>query len=192
MDVFLDALDLKDLLPSSSSSLDPTTPLSAPDLRLIIDRLDNQSQHIKSKVRSYLITNHQHFADLFNLCADSVSKSDELCDEVCDLVKLISDRPIDVEIKETVDEIKEKLKEVRVKRELLSLVKLVVELSEELKSVRELVRNGDLVSACKKLRVLKERVRAEDGTVDREPVVYGLLRKEWQECFEEVPPNSCR
>ncbi|CAM8891048.1 unnamed protein product [Rhodiola kirilowii] len=190
MDVLMNTIDLKDLLPSSSSALDPTTPLSAPDLRLIIERLDQRSQHIKSKVQNYVLEHQQHFSELFNLCAESVSKSEQLWVQVSDLIKLISDRPIDVEIRETVDEIGEKLRELRVKRELLSLVRLVVELSQELKSVREMVRNGELVTAARKLRVLKDRVRVSDGDgdgdVEGEPVVYRLLKKEWQECFEEI------
>ncbi|CAM8896647.1 unnamed protein product [Rhodiola kirilowii] len=186
MDVLMNTIDLKDLLPSSSSALDPTTPLSAPDLRLIIERLDQRSQHIKSKVQNYVLEHQQHFSELFNLCAESVSKSEQLWEQVSDLIKLISDRPIDVEIRETVDEIGEKLRELRVKRELLSLVRLVVELSQELKSVREMVRNGELVTAARKLRVLKDRVRVSDGDVEGEPVVYRLLKKEWQECFEEI------
>uniref|UniRef100_A0A7N0TAF6 Centromere/kinetochore protein zw10-like protein n=1 Tax=Kalanchoe fedtschenkoi TaxID=63787 RepID=A0A7N0TAF6_KALFE len=188
MDVLLNTIDLKDLLPSSSSALDLTTPLSAPDLRLIIDRLDHRSQHIKSKVQDYLLAHHQHFSELFTLCAESVSKLEQLSEQVSDLIDLISDRPIDVEIREAVDEIGAKLREVRLKRELLSLVTLVVELNQELKSVREMVRDGELVSAAAKLTVLKDRVRArdDDAHVEGEPLVYGLLKKEWQECFEEI------
>ena len=81
-------------------------------------------------------------------------------------------------------EIEKTMKELKAKRELLDLVKVIVELSERLKTVQEDLKNGRLISAAEAVRDLKKAV----GTVaeEREPVVYGLLRKEWAECFEEV------
>lgn len=185
MDV-LNSIDVHDLLPSSSS-LDSTSPLSAPDLRLLIDRLQVRSLHIKSKVHQYILSHYHHFSELFALCSDSVSRSEQLSTDVSNLLRLVSDRPIDVEIRDTVDEIKMKVREVKVKTEILDLVKIIVGLSTALKSVRDELKIGRLVCAAEKVRELKKAVRVGDGmTEEREPVVYGLLRKEWRECFEEI------
>lgn len=42
------------------------------------------------------------------------------------------------------------------------------------------------MSAAEKVRDLKAAVRASEAAEDGEPVVYGLLRKEWLDLFEEI------
>lgn len=71
---------------------------------------------------------------------------------------------------------------------MLELVRVVLELSEELRRAREDVRAGRVVEAAEKVRGLKValRVRGDEEEEEGEPVVYGLLRKEWRECFEEI------
>lgn len=185
MDVLFNSIDVRDLL--SSHDLDASSPLSAPDLRLLIDRLQVRSLHIKSKVQQYILAHHQQFADLFAQCFDTISKSDHLSGQVSDLVKLISDHPIDTEIRDTVQEIGRKRIELKEKKELLELVRVVLELSEKLRSVKEDLTAGRAVEAAETLRQLKAALRVQDNGAEEEgePVVYGLLRKEWTECFEE-------
>jgi centromere/kinetochore protein ZW10 len=194
MDALFDSINVRDLLSARDLS-DPTCPLSAPDLRLLIQRLESHSLHIKSKVGSYLLSHHHHFASLFSLCNDAVSHSDIISSDLSDLLRLISDRPIDVEIRDLIEELSEKTREARTRRELLELAKAVVEISERLKGVREGIRNGQLKFAAEEVRELKKALRLRDGdggdVADeservREPVVYGLLKKEWSDCFEEV------
>lgn len=182
MDVLFNSINVRDLL--SSHDLDESSPLSAPDLRLLIDRLQFQSLQIKSKVQAYLLSHHADFSELFSRCSESASRCEQISDSVSNLLALISDHPIDAEIRVAVSEIEKTMKELKAKRELLDLVKVIVELSERLKSVQEDLKNGRLISAAEAVRDLKKAV----GTVaeEREPVVYGLLRKEWAECFEEV------
>ncbi|RVW13318.1 hypothetical protein CK203_089005 [Vitis vinifera] len=50
------------------------------------------------------------------------------------------------------------MKELKAKRELLDLVKVIVELSERLKSVQEDLKNGRLISAAEAVRDLKRRL----------------------------------
>ncbi|XP_059452232.1 centromere/kinetochore protein zw10 homolog [Corylus avellana] len=196
MDALFDSINVRDLLSARDLS-DPTCPLSAPDLRLLIQRLESHSLHIKSKVGSYLLSHHHHFASLFSLCNDAVSQSDLISSNLSDLLRLISDRPIDVEIRDLIEELSEKTREARTRRELLELARAVVEISERLKGVREGIRNGQLKFAAEEVRELKKALRLRDGDRDggdiadesereREPVVYGLLKKEWSDCFEEI------
>lgn len=79
-------------------------------------------------------------------------------------------------------------KEAREKRELLELVRAILEISEKLTGAREALRNGRLRFAAEQVRELKKvlRVSSDDRVDDREPVVYILLRKEWSDCFDEV------
>lgn len=104
------------------------------------------------------------------------------------VVSLVSaGRPIDVEIREVVEEIERKTREVRLRRELLELARIICGISERFKGVRESVRGGRLRAAAEEIRDLKVAVRVsdKDGEGGR-PLVYDLLRKEWLDCFEEV------
>ncbi|GMP66681.1 hypothetical protein CsSME_00026944 [Camellia sinensis var. sinensis] len=188
MDVLFNSIDVRDLL--SSHDLDDSSPLSAPDLRLLIDRLQVHSLHIKSKVRDYILSHHHDFSSLFAQCSDAVSNSEQLSRQLSDLLRLISDHPIDVEIRDVVAEIGRKRKEAREKKELLELVRTIVELSEQLRRVKEDVKAGRVVEAAEAVRVLRAALRIREVAAaaeeEGEPVVYGLLRKEWAECFEGI------
>lgn len=78
-----------------------------------------------------------------------------------------------------------KKEELKVKKELLGLVGTVVTLNKRLESVKEALRSGRFEFAAQGLKELKVALRIDDKD-DREPLVYGLLRKEWSQCFEEV------
>ncbi|KAH9745020.1 Centromere/kinetochore protein zw10-like [Citrus sinensis] len=184
MEELFDTINVRDLL-STHDLTDQTAPLTAPDLRLLISRLEFHSLQIKSKVQSYIASHHQDFASLFSLCNDTVSRTDEISTDLSDILGLISYRPIDKEVKEIIDEVSAKMKEARVKKELLELVRAIVEIGERLKGVKEALRDGRLRFAAEELRELKKDLRVGDENAS-EPLVYGLLRKEWLVCFEEI------
>ncbi|KAI4299227.1 hypothetical protein L6164_032707 [Bauhinia variegata] len=188
MESLFDAINVRDLLSTQDLS-DPTSPLSAPDLRLLIQRLESHSLQIKSKVQSYVVSHQEDFANLFSLCNDAVSQSHQISDDVSSILRLISDRPVDAEICKVLKEMKAKREELKVKRELLGLVTTIVEMGERLKGAREGLRGGRVKFAAEQVRELKVALRVidnDDKVDDREPVVYGLLRKEWDQCFEEI------
>ncbi|KAM1822059.1 hypothetical protein ACFX1X_024509 [Malus domestica] len=187
MDALFDSINVRELLSAQDLS-DPTTPLSAPDLRLLIQRLDSHSFQIKSKIQSYLLSHHQDFANLFSVCNDAVSRSNQISDDVVRLLSSISNRPIEAEIGQIMKQMSATTKEAREKKALLELVRAILEISERLKGASEGLRNGRLRFAAQELRELKNALRvSDDDRVDEgEPVVYRLLRKEWSECFEEI------
>lgn len=191
MDSLFDTINVRDLLSAHDLS-DPSSPLSAPDLRLLIQRLESHSLQIRSKVQSYLLSHRDNFESLFSLSSDAVSQSQLLSSDLAGILKLISDQPIDAEVREVVKEMREKREELKVKRELLGLVRTVVGVCERLESVREGLRNGRFGFAAEGLKELKVALRVSNGdgrsggVEDGEPLVYGLLRKEWSQCFDEV------
>ncbi|XP_028808211.1 centromere/kinetochore protein zw10 homolog isoform X2 [Neltuma alba] len=189
MESLFDTINVRDLLSTQDLS-DPTSPLSAPDLRLLIQRLESHSLHIKSKVQSYLVSHNEDFANLFSLCNDSVSQSHQISDGVSNILRLLSDSPADTAVREVLEEMKSKREELKVKRELLGLVKTIVEVNGRLKGVRDGLTNGRLKFAAEGLRDLKMGLGIADddnhGVDGKEPVVYGLLRKEWSQSFEEI------
>ncbi|KAK6286913.1 hypothetical protein POUND7_013092 [Theobroma cacao] len=184
MDPLLDRINVRDLLSGHDLS-DPSTPLSAPDLRLLINRLESHSLHIKSKVRSYLLSHYNDFASLFSLCNDAILKTDQISNSLSDILSLVSDRPIDVEIRELVDEIGRKTKEAREKRELLGLLRVIVGICERLEGARSALRNGRLSFVAEEVKELNKALRIGDEE-EGEPIVYGLLRKQWADLFDEM------
>ncbi|CAH2059704.1 unnamed protein product [Thlaspi arvense] len=184
IDALFESINVRDLLAGHDLN-DPTTPLSAPDLRLLINRLESHSLRIKSKVQSYLIAHHSEFSELFATCQDAVSRTCLISDDVSDVLQLISDRPIDVEIRSVVDEITEKTKELKLKRESLDLVSAIVGICEALQETKEALKGGRFRFAAERIRELKVVLRIGEEE-EGEPVAYVLLRKEWSDCFDEI------
>ncbi|XP_021300731.1 centromere/kinetochore protein zw10 homolog [Herrania umbratica] len=183
MDPLLDRINVRDLVSGHDLS-DPSTPLSAPDLRLLINRLESHSLH--SNQKSILTCfSPQRLASLFSLCNDAVLKTDQISNSLSDILSLISDRPIDVEIRELVDEIGRKTKEAREKRELLGLLRVIVGICERLEGARSALRNGRLSFVAEEVKELNKALRIGDEE-EGEPIVYGLLRKQWADLFDEM------
>ncbi|KAL3356860.1 hypothetical protein AABB24_017496 [Solanum stoloniferum] len=184
MDVLFNSIDVRDLL-SSPNIDDVNSPLSAPDLRLLIDRLQVRSVDIKSKVRQYILSHYSEFSTLFSQCSDVVSKSENLSSQVSDLIQLISDHPVEAQTKAVIDEILVKNREVKEKRELLGLLDVILELNDRLRFVKEEIKVGRVEQAAEVLRELKA-VLVTSNDEEKQPLVYGLLKDEWIECFEEM------
>ncbi|KAH0779211.1 hypothetical protein KY290_005638 [Solanum tuberosum] len=184
MDVLFNSIDVRDLL-SSPNIDDVNSPLSAPDLRLLIDRLQVRSVDIKSKVRQYILSHYSEFSTLFSQCSDVVSKSENLSSQVSDLIQLISDHPVEAQTKAVIDEILVKNREVKEKRELLGLLDVILELNDRLRFVKEEIKVGRVEQAVEVLRELKA-VLVTSNDEEKQPLVYGLLKDEWTECFEEM------
>ncbi|XP_009775842.1 centromere/kinetochore protein zw10 homolog [Nicotiana tabacum] len=189
MDVLFNSINVRDLL-SSPNIDDVTSPLSAPDLRLLINRLQVRSVDIKSKVRQYILSHYSDFSTLFSQCSDVVSRSEHLSSEVSNLIQLISDHPVEVETKAVIDDIVIRNRELKEKRELLGLLAVVLELSDKLRFVKEEIKVGRVEQAAEALRELKAvLVTSSNETTafeERQPLVYGLLKDEWTKCFEEM------
>ncbi|GER53973.1 centromere/kinetochore protein [Striga asiatica] len=188
MDVLFDTINVQDLLSSPEST---SSPLSAPDLRLLISRLDAHSLRIKSTVQSYLLAHHDEFASLFSQCSDVVSRSERLSEDVVALLKLICDQPIEADVGRIVRKIVEKRLEAREKREVLQFVGVVWELDRKFGVVRDDVKSGRVVEAADGLRELKIAIGVRGGSdaevaAEGEPEVYGILKRQWTDCFEEI------
>jgi protein transport protein DSL1/ZW10 len=190
MDVLFNSIDIRDLL-SSTDADDPSTPLSAPDLHLLIERLQVRSVHIKSRVHDYLRSHQLEFSSLFSQCTDVVLRSEQLSGQLFDLLSLISGHPADTKIKDVIQDIVSKRKDAREKKELLELLGVVLELYEKLRHVKEDIEIGKVEEAAEALTELKAALRMHDDEVagleeENSLVVYELLRNEWTVHFEKV------
>ncbi|XP_042501853.1 centromere/kinetochore protein zw10 homolog isoform X2 [Macadamia integrifolia] len=185
MDVLFESIHVRELL--STQEFEESSPLSAPDLRLLIDRLQIRSLHIKDKVQDYILSHHKDFSEIFSRCSEAVSRTENISGDVSNILQLISDNPIDIEIQKTVAEINSTRKELKERKELLVLVQTMVNLIQRLKSVTEDLRVGRLINASEALRDLKKALLIHGEEVKgREPLVFSLLRKEWMDRSDEV------
>lgn len=190
MDVLFNSIDVRDLL-SSPNIDDVNSPLSAPDLRLLIDRLQVCSVDIKSKVRQYILSHYSDFSTLFSQCSDVVSRSEYLSCQVSNLIQLISDHPVEAQTKAVIDDIMIKNRELKEKRELLGLLAVILELSDRLRFVKEEIKVGRFEQAAEALKALKAvLITSNDETAvceeEKQPLVCGLLKDDWTACFEEM------
>ncbi|KOM48699.1 hypothetical protein LR48_Vigan07g240300 [Vigna angularis] len=152
---------------------------------LLLQRLESQSLQIRSQVQSYLVSHREDFTRLFSLCNDAVSQTREVSDDVAAIIRLLSDRPTDVEVREVVSEMKVKKEELKVK-ELLGLVGTVVGLNKRLESVKESLRSGRFEFAVQGLKELKVSLRIDEKD-DREPLVNWLISDDEKEELNFAP-----
>lgn len=204
MDVLFGSIDVRELLPAAGRSLRDgdgdedyaTTPLSAPDLRLVIDRLQVRSLQIKDRVREYVLANRAEFSAIFSRCADVASCSEAVSDVLSGAVRTLSggddDFPVDVRIRDIANELADKRRELEERKCALVLAQAIAVLRDRLESVRVDSQAWRFVQAAETLRDLKAALLIPDGAVEdqmereEEPVVYSLLRKEWYVCLDEV------
>lgn len=90
-----------------------------------------------------------------------------------------------------VREIVEKRRQSREKMEILEVLGVVLELDSKFRVVKEELKNGKVVEAAEGLRELKIAIGVKgngenETAVEGEPLLYGILRKQWTDCFEEV------
>ncbi|KAK9133176.1 hypothetical protein Scep_012704 [Stephania cephalantha] len=181
MDVLFGSIDVRDLL--STQTLEPSSPLSAPDLRLLIDRLQLRSLQIKDKVRDYISSHRHDFSQIFAHSSTALSNADSTAADLAEALRLVSDRPIDVEIRDAIAEISSKRRELREKKEVLGFVQGVVSLVGRLREAREGLRSGRGSGWTALMRV-RVRVRFRwcgEGVLD-----YGLAKNLWGKIVGEV------
>lgn len=192
MDVLSGSIDVREILPGDA--LDESSPLSAPDLRLLIDRLQIRSLRIKDKVRSYVLAHREDFYDLFSLCSSASSSVEGLSRSLSDALGLLSDRPLDLEIEALVSEIRDKRRELVERRDALEVVRTLSAIHSQLMLAREDLRCGRLVAAAEAVGNLRKGMifggEKDNGDGVDEPAVFRFLRKDWSECFDEVEKAS--
>lgn len=169
------SINIHDLL--SSADLDGTSPLTAPDLRLLIDRLNLRSLSIKSNVKSYINSHHSEIVSIFSSAAASASSSASIAASLSSALDVASDSEVDREICGIAREILEKRRVLTEKKEVLGFVEMIARVLEELGLVKEKIGSGRLKEAAK---MIKSFEFEEESDLD----VIGFLRNEWMECFD--------
>ncbi|XP_078170632.1 centromere/kinetochore protein, putative (ZW10) [Carex rostrata] len=184
MDMGTANLDVRDLL-STAGDLDPSSPLSAPDLRLLIDRLQIHSSRIKARARAYLLSHRHDLASALSRAADASSATSSLSDSLSTALQLLTDRPLDLEIRALADQIVATRRELRERKEALATVTEISRFLDRIRFVREGTRSERVVEAAKTVCELRSTFIVHKKG-DDEPLVFDMLRNEWRECFDEL------
>jgi protein transport protein DSL1/ZW10 len=148
MDVGTANLDVRDLL-STAGDLDPSSPLSAPDLRLLIERLQIHSSRIKARARSYILSHHHDLASALSCASAASSASSSLSDSLSTALQLLTDRPLDLEIRSFADQIVSTKRELQEKNEALGIVTGMTRFLDWIRVVRERILSGRAIEAAK-------------------------------------------
>ncbi|XP_078443147.1 centromere/kinetochore protein, putative (ZW10) isoform X2 [Wolffia australiana] len=202
MDVLFGSIDVRELLPAAAPSVElgngdgdhhEATPLSAPDLRLIIDRLGARSQQIKDRVRDYLISNRAELSLIFSQCSDVASCSESVAEVIAGAMNSLSyDRAVDVQIREIANELALKKREIEEKRIALIAVKEIAAVWDRLEAAKVDCRACRFTQAAEILREMKAALLIVDEDVvggresGEDPTAYRVLRREWFVCLDEL------
>lgn len=172
----------------------PSTPLSASDLRSLMNRMSLRSQQLKSRLRDCISSQRRDFTRLVGRSASSLSAFSQISDGFDsivsqDLVGLCS------RLLELVEETRSTNRNVVEKRTALLTVEKISDLYRKLEQVKTNVLEGEIEEGVQSLMNVKAELgissRAVDdedksGLVEDEIIPFDLLRKIWLDRFTEV------
>ncbi|CAM0873774.1 unnamed protein product [Alopecurus aequalis] len=177
--------DVRELLLSTTADADPSTPLSAPDLRLLIDRLRLRSDRLHASALSFASSNREPLASALLRAAGSVASSASLRSSLESALSPLSSSPDLSDLRSLSDRLLATRRELRERQEHLAAASSVASLSARLRAARASANPLDAATAAAELKPLLVDTRGSGSSGD-EPVVFGLLRGEWEQLVDEL------
>ncbi|KAM0841624.1 hypothetical protein ACQ4PT_058891 [Festuca glaucescens] len=177
--------DVRELLLSITADADPSTPLSAPDLRLLIDRLRLRSDRLHASALSFASSNREPLASALLRAAGSAASSASLQSALESALSLLSSSPELSNLRSLSDRLLAARRELRERQEHLAAASSVASLSARLRAARASANPLDAVIAAAELKPLLVDPQGS-GSEGGEPVVFGLLRAEWEQLVDEL------
>lgn len=200
-------MDIRELLVSNSASeLDESSPVSAPDLHLLKDRLHIRSLQIKDRVHKYVQSHYLDFSSIISRASDGVSKVENISDNLNVVLRRL-DKPstddgkgihlpidIDVDLCQLATQARDLNKSLNEKKEALALVQTISQFVQRLQNAQHnmTVEQGRLVESAQALNLLRFALRVpenwKDGEigVSWEPEAFTLLKSQWVSCFSKL------
>lgn len=200
-------MDIRELLVSNSASeLDESSPVSAPDLHLLKDRLHVRSLQIKDRVHKYVKSHYQDFSSIIFRASDGASKVENISDNLNVVLQLLDKHStddgkglhlpidIDVDLCQLATQAKALNKCLNEKKEALALVQTISQFVQRLQNAQQnmTVEQGRLVESAQALNLLRFALRVpenwKDGEigVSWEPKAFTLLQSQWVSCFSKL------
>lgn len=112
--------DVRELLLSTTADADPSTPLSAPDLRLLIDRLRIRSDRLHASALSFASSHRAPLAAALLRAADSSASSSSLESSLASALAPLSSSPGLSDLRELSDRLLAARRELRERQEHLA------------------------------------------------------------------------
>ncbi|XP_020194450.1 centromere/kinetochore protein zw10 homolog isoform X2 [Aegilops tauschii subsp. strangulata] len=177
--------DVRELLLSTTADADPSTPLSAPDLRLLIDHLRHRSDHLHASALSFAASNREPLASALLRAASSAASSASLQSSLQSALSPLSSSPDLSDLRSLSDRLVAARRELRERQEHLAAASSVASLSARLRAARASANPLDAAAAAAELKPLLVNPEGS-GSGGDEPVVFGLLRGEWEQLVDEL------
>jgi centromere/kinetochore protein ZW10 len=178
--------DVRELLLSTTADADPSTPLSAPDLRLLIDRLRLRSDRLHASALSFASSDREPLASALLRAAGSAASSASLQSALESALSQLSSSPDLSDLRSLSDRLFVARSELRERQEHLAAASSVASLSARLRAARASANPLDAATAAAELKHLILVDPEGFGSGGDEPVVFGLLRGEWEQLVDEV------
>jgi protein transport protein DSL1/ZW10 len=177
--------DVRELLLSTTADADPSTPLSAPDLRLLIDRLRLRSDRLHASALSFAASHRGALANALLRAASAAGSSVSLESSLASALAPLASSPDLSDLKALADRLLAARRELAERQEHLAAASSVAALASCLREARAAASPLDTAAAAAELKPhLNDPERSDSG--QDEPVVFGLLRSDWEQLVDEV------
>ncbi|CAN6381456.1 unnamed protein product [Urochloa humidicola] len=178
--------DVRELLLSTTADAsDPSTPLSAPDLRLLIDRLRLRSDRLHASALSFAASHRGALASSLARAASAADSSASVESSLADALAPLASSPDLSDLKALADRLLAARRELAERQEQLAAASTIASLAARLQEARAAVNPLDTAAAAAELKPLL--IDAErPGSGEDAPAVFGLLRSDWEQLVDEL------
>ncbi|CAN6363104.1 unnamed protein product [Urochloa humidicola] len=178
--------DVRELLLSTTADAsDPSTPLSAPDLRLLIDRLRLRSDRLHASALSFAASHRGALASSLARAASAADSSASVESSLADALAPLASSPDLSDLKALADRLLAARRELAERQEQLAAASTIASLAARLREARAAVNPLDTAAAAAELKPLL--IDAErPGSGEDAPAVFGLLRSDWEQLVDEL------
>eukprot|EP00250_Pteridium_aquilinum_P015750 c22742_g1_i3 orf=102-1781(+) len=179
-------------------SLDGSAPLSASDLRTLMNRMHVRSEHVKERVRRCIVSQRDEFACTVSCASASLNHFSQVAQDLEPL--FASGDPshdsssLCSELSALVGQLRDVNREVREKREAIQVVERIAHLHEKLNRASLQLSEGKLVEAAQdildaqhNLGLSSNAMEEVDVAVEEEDISsYALLKQVWSSTFSQM------
>ncbi|KAG2635960.1 centromere/kinetochore protein zw10 homolog [Panicum virgatum] len=178
--------DVRELLLSTTADAsDPSTPLSAPDLRLLIDRLRLRSDRLHASALSFAASHREALASSLARAASAADSSASLESSLDSALAPLASSPDLSDLRALADRLLAARRELAERQEHLAAACTIASLAARLREARAAANPLDTAAAAAELKPLLIDA-GRSGSSEDGPVVFGLLRSDWEQLVDEL------